>query len=124
MTSLRPFLAVAKALGDETRARALAALGAGELCLCQIIELLGLAPSTVSKHMAILEEAGLVEREKRGRWTYFRLVTDGAPDPIREALAWTTTHLADDPVITSDRERLDEIRGMDLAVLGACCYRN
>lgn len=121
---MRPFLAVSKALGDETRARSLAALAGGELCLCQIIELLGLAPSTVSKHMAVLEEAGLVEREKRGRWTYFRWAGPEAPAPIREALAWTSANLADDPTIRSDRERLTEIRGMDLAVLGACCYRS
>jgi ArsR family transcriptional regulator, arsenate/arsenite/antimonite-responsive transcriptional repressor len=43
------------------------------LCLSQIIELLGLAPSTVSKHMAILHQAGLAETRKDGRWIYYRL---------------------------------------------------
>jgi DNA-binding transcriptional ArsR family regulator len=45
----------------------------GELCVCQIIELLGLVPSTVSKHMSILKQAGLVENRKEARWMYYRL---------------------------------------------------
>ena len=61
-----------KALSDPSRVRALYALQNHELCVCQIIELLGLAPSTVSKHMSILTNAGLVKSTKKGRWVYFR----------------------------------------------------
>ncbi|TFG44900.1 MAG: ArsR family transcriptional regulator, partial [Candidatus Brocadiia bacterium] len=55
------FLSITKALADESRVRTLMALDGRELCVCQITELLGLAPSTVSKHMAILTQARLVE---------------------------------------------------------------
>ncbi len=75
---------VARALADESRVRALLALRGGELCLCQIIELLGLAPSTVSKHMDVLFRAGLVERRKEGRWHYFQLA--GRPAPLYPGL--------------------------------------
>jgi len=51
-------------------------LSGGELCACQIIEMLGLAPSTVSKHMSILRQAGLVETRKEGRWIYYRLAEE------------------------------------------------
>ncbi len=61
-----------KALSDPSRIRALCALQEYELCVCQIIELLNLAPSTVSKHMSILANAGLVESTKKGRWVYYR----------------------------------------------------
>jgi DNA-binding transcriptional ArsR family regulator len=45
----------------------------GELCLCQIVQVLGLSPATVSKHMRTLEEAGLVERTREGKWRYYGL---------------------------------------------------
>ena len=69
-------LNITKALSDENRIRALMMLTGGELCVCQIIEMLGLAPSTVSKHMSILRQAGLVETRKEGRWIYYRLSKD------------------------------------------------
>jgi len=59
---MREILAIAKALSDESRLRALVAVKDGELCLCQIIQVLDLAPATVSKHMNLLQQAGLVER--------------------------------------------------------------
>ena len=66
------FMAIAKALADENRVRLLLALQKQELCVCQLIELMGLAPSTVSKHMSILKQARLVEARKQGRWVYYR----------------------------------------------------
>jgi len=76
---MREFMAIAKALADESRTRVLMFLRGGELCVCQIVEMLGLAPSTVSKHMAILHQARLVESRKDGRWTYYRLPKEDAP---------------------------------------------
>lgn len=67
-----------KALADENRVRALLALQKQELCVCQIVELLQLANSTVSKHMSILKQAGLVESEKKGRWVYYKLAENSA----------------------------------------------
>ena len=61
---MRELMSIVKALGDENRVRAVMALRNRELCLCQIIELLGLAPSTVSKHMSILKQARLVDTRK------------------------------------------------------------
>jgi len=67
---MRDFMSITKALSDENRVRALFALRQRELCVCQIIEFLNLVPSTVSKHMAILKQAHLVEGQKNGRWIY------------------------------------------------------
>jgi ArsR family transcriptional regulator, arsenate/arsenite/antimonite-responsive transcriptional repressor len=61
------------ALSDESRLRLVFALRQGELCVCQLIALLGLAPSTVSKHLSMLRDAGLVNARKEGRWVYYRL---------------------------------------------------
>ena len=66
-------LRVFGALSDENRLRMLLALRHGELCVCQLIELMGLSPSTVSKHLSILRDAGLLDSRKEGRWVYYRM---------------------------------------------------
>jgi ArsR family transcriptional regulator len=65
-----------KALGDPARVRILNVLanaGGEPVCVCHLIEPLGLAQPTVSHHMKKLLDAGLVERERRGKWAYFTL---------------------------------------------------
>lgn len=64
-----------KALGDPARVRLvnLLAQGEGEVCMCDLIEPVGLSQPTVSHHMKKLVDAGLVEREQRGKWAYFSL---------------------------------------------------
>lgn len=103
---MRDFMSVVKALADENRVRALMALDSRELCVCQIIELLGLAPSTVSKHMSILKQARLVECRKAGRWAYYRLADADASPEARDALAWLRNLLQKDKVIQEDRKTL------------------
>lgn len=106
---MREVMAVVKALADEHRIRALMALQGRELCVCQIIELLGLAPSTVSKHMTILKQARLVEGRKDGRWMHYRLAESEATPAAREALAWMQSRLERNPVIREDSKRLRSI---------------
>jgi ArsR family transcriptional regulator len=65
---------VFKALGDPTRVRLLSLVAAGaggEACICDLTEPVGLSQGTVSHHMKLLMEAGLVTREQRGKWAYF-----------------------------------------------------
>ena len=106
-------IAIARALGDETRLRAVLALRGGELCVCQLVELLGLANSTVSKHMSILKVAGLVESEKRGRWVYYRLANEGASAPVRDALDWALECGSKSSKAKDDGKRLKEILKVD-----------
>jgi ArsR family transcriptional regulator, arsenate/arsenite/antimonite-responsive transcriptional repressor len=120
---VRAFLSITKALSDETRVRALLALREGELCLCQIIDLLGLAPSTVSKHMALLYEAGLIERRKQGRWHYFRLAGREAPAATRRALRWVLDSLEQEPQAVGDSKKLCCTRRKDLSELSSCYSR-
>ena len=110
-------LNITKALADSNRLRALVALSDGELCVCQIIELLGLAPSTVSKHLSILHQAGLVETRKEGRWMYYRLAGREASKAVREALAWSRRNLADAPQIVQDAKKLAKIVSTDRETL-------
>jgi DNA-binding transcriptional ArsR family regulator len=103
------FMAVTKALADENRVRTLMALRSGELCVCQIIEFLGLAPSTVSRHMSVLRQAGLVKGRKQGRWMYYRLPGKDAPQQIRSAIFWLRRSLADNQAILRDNELIAKI---------------
>ena len=101
------FMNITKALADENRVRILMALnGRDELCVCQLIDMLQLAPSTVSKHLFILRSARLILGRKEGRWMYYRLNTDGAAKTVKEALAWVARSMADAPIVRQDEERL------------------
>jgi ArsR family transcriptional regulator, arsenate/arsenite/antimonite-responsive transcriptional repressor len=117
---VQAYLAITKALSDETRVRALMSLRGGELCLCQVIEVLQLAPSTVSKHMTVLQQAGLVQRRKDGRWHYYRLAGKDAPAIVKQALRWTLGSLADETTIAADDRQLCCVRVIDPAELTAC----
>ena len=106
---MRSTLRVTKGLADLQRTRILMLLQAGELCVCQIVEVLGLAPSTVSKHLSILTTAGLVYSRKVGRWAYYRL-PDGAADArVRHALKWLAEALKADETIQRDTKTLKRV---------------
>ena len=110
---MREFMNITKALADENRVRTLLALRQGELCVCQITELFGLAPSTVSKHLSILFQADLVESRKDGRWIYYKLPGKDAPVAVREAIDWAEKALADNPQVLEDNQRLKKILKQD-----------
>lgn len=74
-SDLPQIAAVFKALSDETRLRIVRAMAhaRAELCECNIVPLFGLSQPTISYHLKVLREAGLVECEKRGQWLYCRV---------------------------------------------------
>lgn len=100
--SMEPLLSITKAVSDGTRVRALLALRGGELCVCQIIEVLGLVPSTVSKQMSILRQAKLVKGEKRGKWMYYALNFD--EKPVSTILNWLIENGKNDPIVLKDKD--------------------
>jgi len=118
--TMKELVVVAKALSDENRVRVLMLLGDGELCVCQIIEMLGLAPSTISEHMAVLHRAGLVEARKEGRWIYYRLRDDGASGSAGEALRWAQESLENDKQVRSDARRLCAVKRTPVKELCKC----
>ena len=112
--NMREFMAITKALSDPNRVRILLALKRGELCVCQITELFGLATSTVSKHLSILSQAGLIMSRKKERWVYYRLPDKAAPVAVREALDWVHKSLTKTDEAAADQKRLARILKMDL----------
>ncbi len=118
ISNLDAAIAATRALGHPARMRTAAMLRSGELCLCQITEVLNLAPSTVSLHIKELKRAGLVNERKEGRWVYFSLADDA------HAHRWIETALAavaGDPELERDAEMIAELRKLpvaDLCTLG------
>ena len=114
------FINIAKALSDENRVRALMLLSQGELCVCQLIEMLRLAPSTVSKHMSILRQARLVESRKDGRWMYYRLADEDPPKEAIQAIRWAQNSLAKDKQILADARQVKHVCRIDKDELCNC----
>ena len=98
---------IGKALSDESRLRLLMALTDGELCQHQLRRLIGLAPSTISNHLGILHQAGLVSCRKQGRWVYYSLAFDDSPEPVPKVLNWVQMNLAHTPKIIEDKKFID-----------------
>jgi len=107
---MRPFIKVMKALSDPSRVKIVKALQHRSLCVCELKEALGLAQSTVSKHLKVLEEAELVSFEKDGLWVNFQLNSRPgnayAVAMLEQVSDWLE---ADDDI----REMLDRLPGID-----------
>lgn len=77
-----------KVLADPVRLRLLSLIGSsaeGEVCACDLVEPLGRSQPTVSHHLSVLHDAGLVTREKRGRWVWYSVVPERL-EVLRDAL--------------------------------------
>ena len=116
---MRDFELALKAVGDPTRTRILKLLEAGGLCVCQVQAVLGLAPSTVSKHLTILKIAGLVEDQRDGKWIEYALTNESRNPHARSVLDLLRRTLGRDPVVIADRKRLREIKAIPLTQLCA-----
>ncbi|MBN2063198.1 MAG: winged helix-turn-helix transcriptional regulator [Sedimentisphaerales bacterium] len=103
-----------KALSDLNRLRIVCALQGGELCACQLIELLGIAGATVSRHVKQLVDAGLVNSRKEGKWVYYSLVRGNADDCLVDHIYQQARN---DRIVISDIKRLIAIRKCDKNIL-------
>ncbi len=108
-----------KAAADPTRTRILKLLEGGPLCVCQVQAVLGLAPSTVSKHLTLLKSAGLVQERRDGKWIEHRLAARPGNPHARRVLALLRRALARDPVVAADRRRLRAVTVIPRAELCA-----
>jgi DNA-binding transcriptional ArsR family regulator len=111
---MQPFVLLVKALADETRIRIIMALNHSELCVCQLTTFLNLAPSTVSKHISLLLQAGLVTKRKFGRWAFYRLSGKNAAFEVKTAHSFICKALAENPVVKKDLSALIKILSLPL----------
>jgi len=111
---MRKFIKVMKALSDPNRVKMVKLLQHKVMCVCEIQAALGLAQSTASKHLKILEEAGLIAYYKDGLWVNYNLA-DGTDSPYADNLLGSLRHwLDDDPELATMVEQLPTIRREDI----------
>jgi len=82
-TGMIDMIAVAKALGDQTRSRIVGVLGVRALCVCELKVALNLSQATVSDHVRVLLEAGLLTASKRSYWTLYAIREDLPPETLK-----------------------------------------
>lgn len=109
---------VAKAFADPTRVRILAALRAGELCVCELCDALGVTQSTLSTHLQVIRDAGLVQTRKQGKWVYY------SPHPsavqlLEAVFGFFAPGLQTDAVLRRDAQKL--IARLGERKDGQCC---
>lgn len=107
---VRAFSRLFKALADETRLRLVALLSHGDLCVCHLEEALQLSQPKVSRHLATLRSAGVVEPRREGTWVYYRLARQEDADCERQLRRLVAT-FARRTVVRKDLERLVKVRG-------------
>jgi ArsR family transcriptional regulator len=115
---LRDIETLLKAAADGTRLRILTLLRDQTLCVCQLVEVLGLPQSTISKHLFLLKHAGLVENEQRGKWTFYSLAASRAGDLRHGFVRLLDASLRDDPRVDADRSRVGHPK---VTKLVTCC---
>jgi ArsR family transcriptional regulator len=102
---LNDLVKVARALAEPTRVRILLGLRAGELCVCELSDALDVTQSTLSTHLQVIREAGLVSARRSGKWMYYALHPEARP---RLEAIFETFHdaLESDPALQLDRQML------------------
>lgn len=108
----------AKAFADRTRVRVLAALRWQELCVCELCDALGVTQSTLSTHLQVIRDAGLVRSRKQGKWVYYAL-TPQAARLTATLFRFYARDLGNERRLAADAQRLTKrIAERDN---GACC---
>jgi ArsR family transcriptional regulator len=111
---MRQFVAVTRALASEKRLRIVMALRNRELCEGVISAMLDLAPATASRHLWLLQQAGLVDSEKSGRCVCYRLAVARPSTVAGKTLRWLRECLARHPQIVQDTTQAQALYGHSL----------
>jgi ArsR family transcriptional regulator len=113
----RQYLKVFRAVGDPNRLRILKMLGRRELCLCEVREMVQLSNSTVSRHLSVLREAGLILDSRRGKWVYFRLNRQSIEPVVQSILALVGNTFNNDDQIRADAKKLRRVHRTDICTM-------
>ncbi len=106
---MRALTKIFKALSDPNRLRIIKMLEQQPLCVCEITAVLNLASSTVSKHLSILRDAGLILDEKNGKWVHYRLNPAKTAEYVSELLPLLSRWLSEDQVVLSDAHAIKKV---------------
>lgn len=104
METINQYELIFKALSDKSRIRILKMLQRKSLCVCEMTEMLQLATSTVSKHLSVLREAGLITDEKDKKWINYKINPNPKDNAVSNALLFIQLQLNDDETIINDKK--------------------
>jgi ArsR family transcriptional regulator len=113
---LRSMVERLKAVSHPLRLRVLALLGAGELCVCQVAEVLQVPQSSASEALRELRRAGFVTERKEGRWVFVSIVSEADVSPLLKGILAEATPLAE---VQRDRIRAVEVKALPIPAV--CC---
>ena len=125
MNTLEHAVRITSALADPSRVRLLAACFTGEKCVCQLVALLDLSNATVSKHLSLLRDAGLLASRKEGRWVYYRLPETPTP-AASDAIGFVQRHAGRTVEMAADKAQMERILAIEPTELcrrqrAGCC---
>ncbi len=103
---MRDIVEVLKALSDETRLRILILVAQEELCVCEVMQILGMGQSRISRHLNILRDAGLVEARRQGTWMFYRLAGRESSGHGMRMVEILEDWVADNDLVKADLEKL------------------
>ena len=115
---MKELVLTAKALADPTRVRILMALQEYELCVCELCDALTVTQSTLSTHLQVIRDAGLVSSRKQGKWMYYAI----APSVsllVESLIKFFSTSLKTDTILRRDGKKLNQ--RLSLRNNGSCC---
>jgi ArsR family transcriptional regulator len=115
---MKELVLTAKALADPSRVRILMALHEGELCVCELCDALAATQSTLSTHLQVIRNAGLVSARKQGKWMYYAIAPDAKP-LMDTLLRFFSDSLKTDAMLRRDSKKLRQ--RLSLRDNGSCC---
>jgi len=111
---MKELIKILKAVSDKNRMRIIKMLEVRPLCVCEITSILGLATSTVSKHLSLLKDSGLLFEQKENKWVIYHLNGSSRDRSIQQILSLINHWLQEDETIIADRIKVNEVDRADI----------
>jgi ArsR family transcriptional regulator len=115
---VKELVSTAKAFADPTRVRILAALRGGELCVCELCDSLAVTQSTLSTHLQVVRDAGLVSSRRQGKWMYYA-IEPRAARLVRALFQFFSGSIKKNGTLKRDKKKLNQ--RLSLRDNGSCC---
>ncbi len=111
---MRDLVKVFKSLADKNRIRIVKALMVRPLCVCELQKILGASQPSVSHHLKILTEAGLIDYERDGQWVVYRIIDDVEDCPVKEIISCIGRLFNEDELIKKDKYIIEKLDKLDI----------
>jgi ArsR family transcriptional regulator len=113
---MREFLRITKALSDKTRVRIFKMLQQKTMCVCEVQAVLGMAQSTTSRHLQILEDAGLIKKTKEGLWVNYQIDENSHNPYAGPVIEHLRAMFNDDPEVKADIKKAKRANRLKLCL--------